>query len=105
MKISFDFDGTLTQTKYQNLATKFIENGCEVIIVTSRHEKEKDEVLDLGHRLGIETIHFTNYQDKVPFLLDCDMHFDDDETVIIDLNIHQGKCVGVLVSNRNLPIF
>lgn len=106
IKISFDFDGTLTDRKYQDLALKFIENGIEVIIVTARPSYEDNyDLEDVAKRLGVETIRFTNYEDKTPFLLDCEIHFDDDDMVINDLNVHQGKCIGVLVNNRKYNLF
>ena len=36
MKVSFDFDNTLTEKPIQILAKKFIKLGAEVFIVTSR---------------------------------------------------------------------
>ena len=40
MKISFDFDSTLSEAKIQKLAKKFINDGHEVWITTSRLSSE-----------------------------------------------------------------
>jgi hypothetical protein len=108
LKISFDFDHTLTNPKHQELAIKFIALNAEVHITTSRayespnSEKLKydnREVFAMAGRLGIkkENITFTAYVEKYGFLKDFDLHFDDDVEEINLINQHPCRCIGVLV--------
>lgn len=106
MKVSFDFDHTLTNPVFQELAKKFIALGAEVHITTTRCNKtvkppyDNREVFSMAERLGIEkkNITFTSYQDKYRFVKDFDMHFDDDEHETILINEFPSKCIGVLIN-------
>lgn len=64
--IYFDFDQTLTKTKYRFLAEKFIREGKKVGIITARRESDSREVYAMADRLGINhsDVHFTNGEDK-----------------------------------------
>lgn len=83
---SFDFDGTLGQSKeLQNFCKQFITLGHTVKIVTRRYEKgydEHQEVLMLAKELGIisENIHFTNRDWKFGHIkkIGIEYHIDDD---------------------------
>ena len=108
MKVSFDFDHTLTNPKYQELAKKFIDLGAEVFIVTTRKYKNEDgsklpydnrEVFSMAGRLKIpkDNIVFTNYKDKYSYVSDFEFHFDDNIHEINLINEHPNKCIGVLV--------
>jgi hypothetical protein len=108
MKISFDFDGTLTEVKYFNLALGFINHGCDVYITTARHiNKQNNDVFALAERLGLpkEKIRFTNFESKLPYVKNFDLHFDDDDIEIEDIKLHQGKCIGVLVNENKFNLF
>jgi hypothetical protein len=108
MKVSFDFDHSLTNPKNKELAKKFLVLGAEVHITTSRTNDpingkqpyDNREVFSMAERLGIkkENITFTSYADKYSFLKDFDLHFDDDEHEIILINEHPCKCIGVLIT-------
>lgn len=99
IKISFDFDGTLDRKSIQNYAKELIEKGYEVWIVTARFGDNKkyqeffqtsinvditnNDLKEVANSLGIpeERIHFTNMDDKWPFLKFHDdflWHIDDD---------------------------
>lgn len=109
MKISFDFDHSLTQPKIQNLASKFIAANHEVWITTSRSPNKEGvklpydnrEVFAMAEKLGIkkENIRFTSYDEKYKYLKDFDLHFDDDEVEIELINEHPCKCIGVLINS------
>lgn len=76
-KISFDYDGVLTQAVYQEEAKKLIASGqYSVCIVTARKDQDP-QVLAAAKLLGISEIHFT--EDKVKTLNEilADAHFDD----------------------------
>ncbi|HPI81678.1 MAG TPA: hypothetical protein PK122_00395 [Candidatus Paceibacterota bacterium] len=99
IKVSFDFDGTLERESVQKYAKELVERGHEVWIVTSRFgsdEKYKtffmtttpvgltnEDLFQIASDIGIpeERIHFTNMDDKWPFLKFHDdflWHIDDD---------------------------
>lgn len=105
MKVSFDFDHTLTNPKYQELAKSFIKSGAEVSITTQRESTslsrklpyDNREVFRIANELGIQKVVFTEKMDKYKFLKDHDLHFDDDEEQIMLINDHPCKCIGVLI--------
>ena len=83
MKVSFDFDSTLSRKSAQRFARELISKGYEIHIVTSRFEDPMrytdPRIQETGHRdlfrvchyLNIlrERIHFMNMKDKFEFLL------------------------------------
>lgn len=95
MKVSFDFDGTLDRKDVQNYATKLVNDGHEVWVVTSRvntenalakgwHwvERQNQELYDVAELCGIkrENIFFTEHTDKIEYLKGKGFlfHLDDD---------------------------
>lgn len=89
MKVSFDFDGTLTIESILNYAESLIKRGFEVWIVTSRMGFGKepkpdwnDDLFEIANYIGIkkEHIHFCCMDDKANFFKDKDFifHIDDD---------------------------
>ena len=92
MKISFDFDSTLTQEKIQQVAVALIKRNFEVWIVTSRFDnlqrlkfpdlKSNKDLYDLAQEIGIKPINigFTNQQPKWILLNNSgiQVHVDDD---------------------------
>jgi len=110
MKISFDFDSTLTEKPMQELCTKFLKLGADVFITTSRGTEmyggtklDNSDVFQLADELGIprENITFTNFQDKYKFVKDFDAHFDDDDHEIFLINEYPYKCIGFLYEEKN----
>jgi hypothetical protein len=102
MKVSFDFDKTLTRNDVQEFAKDLVNNGHEVWIVTSRFDddnamqsnwywlKEQNQKLfDIAEKCGIkrENIHFTNMQSKSIFLngKNFAFHLDDDDVELEDI--------------------
>lgn len=104
MKVSFDFDSTLSRKAVQKYAKELMKRGYEVHIVTTRFE-DPMRYTDprwqiLGHRdmfrvcfyLGIprERIHFQNMADKFHYFqynVDFLFHLDDDENEIESMNM------------------
>ena len=99
LKVSIDFDGTLERESVQTYARELVERGIEVWIVTSRFgddERYKSffqttipvgltnkDLFEIALELGIpkERVHFTDMDDKWPFLKYWDnflWHLDDD---------------------------
>lgn len=110
MKISFDYDGTLSEAQMQRLAKRFIESGHEVWITTSRAlrgrlmELHNVDVFELAKNLGIKRqIQFTNYEEKYKFLEDFDIHFDDSKAEVNLINASNCGCTGLLYESVNVP--
>jgi len=89
MKVSFDFDSTLSKKDVELYAKELIDRGVEVWICTSRYSPENapnkewnDDLFLVADRVGIkrENIIFTNFEDKSEHLKDKDFkwHIDDD---------------------------
>lgn len=104
MKISFDFDGTLSKKKVQFFAAKLILEGHEVWVHTTRSNEENqpfwiingvkqkrynDDLFQVTNRLGIpkERIIFTNQKFSFEFMNKKNfvMHLDDDWLEIKEL--------------------
>jgi len=102
-KISFDFDGTLTQKTMRDLATNLLKSGVQVYIITSRWSDCMKDVYELAKKIGIKTdnVYATNNKDKGDFILknalDIDIHFDDDFFDIDSIN-RKTKTMGVLIA-------
>lgn len=106
MKISFDYDGVLSEVRYQKLASKFISEGHDVYITTSRFEEESrlfgcsnKKLKVIASNLGIteDKIRYTNGGDKYPLLEDFDIHFDDNQVDIELIEENLEFCNGVLI--------
>lgn len=106
MKVGFDFDGVLGTTRMQNVANKFISDGHEIWIVTTRTHTPKNgawwdntDIFEVAERLNIpnERIIFTEYDDKFRFLGGFDIFFDDDEVEIELIEENVPECTPVLV--------
>lgn len=71
MRVSFDYDETLTTSKGQQMALNEIKKGNEVLILTARQERDSAPVYAMAEKLGIKksNVHFTNGQDKWKFVL------------------------------------
>jgi len=93
LKVSFDFDSTLSKNNIQDYAKSLIEKGIEVHIVTDRFEDTtkcaytNDYLFEVVKKLGIDkkNIHFLNMVDKYKFFLDNPdfiWHLDDDDISI-----------------------
>jgi hypothetical protein len=111
MKVSFDFDGTLSRKDVQKLAKDLVSEGYEVWIVTSRFsdeaakdkkwhwiEGQNQKLFDVAKDCGIkvENIHFTNMESKSLFLEGKGFifHLDDDDIELMD----------ILESNRSTEV-
>jgi len=104
LKVSFDYDGTLSTKEGKKKAKKHIERGDNVYITTARpkdwHGERWDntEVFEAAENLGIpkNKIRFLDFDDKWKHLKEFDFHFDDDKTEIELINANT-TCKGVLV--------
>jgi hypothetical protein len=104
MKVSFDFDSTLSRKSVQKLAKKLKREGYDVHIVTTRFEDPMryadPRLQEKGHKdmfrfcfyanIPRENIHFTNMADKYEFFKqnsDFVFHLDDDDTEVALINV------------------
>ena len=103
MKVSFDYDSTLSRRSIRRFAKFLIQEGIEVWIVTSRNLHNnimnKDLFRDALHiNLPTHHIHFTEMEDKVIFFKEHNdflFHLDDDEDEIKMIN-EQTNVKGIL---------
>jgi hypothetical protein len=116
MKLSFDFDSTLTLKGIQAIHKWLrINTDWEIFIITSRPSEEDcklspgiygslywEEVFSMADELEIsrDHIHFTNYKDKIDTieLLCINIHIDDDAH---ELKVLQKKSKCIPISSRN----
>lgn len=90
IKVSFDFDGTLSLEYVQEFAKKLLDRNIEIWIVTAREEgvSHNLDLYKVASELQIpnERIIFTNYEDKYPKLnlINALFHLDDD---VIELSM------------------
>jgi len=116
MKVSFDFDGTLSRKDVQKFAKDLVNEGYEVWIVTSRFSdeaaKEKNwhwiegqnqRLFDVAEECGIkkENIQFTCMESKSIFLEGKGFifHLDDDDIELMDI-LENNK----FASNKCFPV-
>ena len=102
MKVSFDFDHTLSRKDIQAFAKQLVNEGHEVWIVTSRFsdeaakekkwhwiEGQNQKLFDVAQECGIkkENIQFTCMESKSVFLKDKGFvfHLDDDDIELMDI--------------------
>lgn len=85
MKISFDFDGTISKVSIQEKAIEYIKKGALVYIISARDNKEG--MLDVARKVGIsiDRVFATGSNekkiDKIKEL-GIDRHYDNNEDVI-----------------------
>ena len=58
MKVSFDYDDTLTTDKGKELLRRRQQQGDEIYIITAR--RRSVEVIDFARQYGIKNIYFTD---------------------------------------------
>ena len=119
MKVSFDFDGTLTLRPVQAFCATLIAAGHEVWITTMRYDNKHIDAMNargrsvgysnidvfaLCKKLGIKYEHviFCNEGGrKTPFLMKHDFafHLDDDSTIVHELSLTMPcLCIDVYVA-------
>lgn len=110
MKVSFDYDGTLTLKKIQDLARILVKSGNDVWIITSRNGDSCINNEDMFYTCGqvgitLDKVIFTNGSYKVHNFIygNFDLHFDNCWDEIEEINIQGG--LGVLVTEDMDEVF
>lgn len=116
MKVSFDFDGTLSRKDVQEFTKELVDKGFEVWVVTSRFstetslakgwywiEKQNQQLYNVAEECGIkkENIKFTEHVDKIEYLKDKGFafHLDDDEWELLEIMKSKDNCQPVNVNH------
>jgi len=116
MKVSFDFDHTLSRKDVQVFAKQLVDDGHEVWIVTSRFsdeaakekkwhwiEGQNQKLFDVAEDCGIkkENIQFTCMESKSIFLKDKGFvfHLDDDDIELMDIFESKDSCRAIHVDH------
>ena len=116
MKVSFDFDGTLSRKDVQEYAKSLVNSGVEVWIVTSRFDDENamkknwhwikgqnKNLFNVAEECGIklDNIQFTCMESKSIFLKDKGFifHLDDDVDELMDILDSKDGCKPVNVDH------
>jgi hypothetical protein len=103
IRISFDFDDTLSLPSVQKVAKELITLGFDVIIVTSRRsDGENSDIQEVSQDLGVDLVFYTEYNLKFTWLktLKCDIHIDNDRNELIHLS-RFSDIVGVDVTDES----
>lgn len=110
MKISFDYDGTLSLEKIQVLAKSLVKSGHDVWILTTRNNEYGTNNHDMFYisqkvEIPIIKILFTHGKLKAHKFKEkkFDMHFDNNWMEIEEINIVGG--LGILVTDDMCNIF
>lgn len=116
-KLSFDFDGTLSEDRVEEFAKQLINDGYEVWIVTSRPSDDdltntfqpwskpnwNRDIWDTCERLNIpkEHVKFTSYVDKIEFLKGKGFifHLDDDVDELMEIMKSDDNCLPINVNH------
>lgn len=109
MKISFDFDGCLSEDYIQCLAKSLIESGNDVWIITARAiffggmDKERylrafnRDIVQVCNEIGLDLskVIVTGGSLKCDYYLSCkfELHFDDDWEEVMEINNRGGHAV------------
>lgn len=121
MKVSFDFDGTLSRSDVQEFAKSLVNSNYDVWIVTSRiatepaldkgwHwiERQNKELYDVAESVGIkkENIIFTEFVDKIQYLSGKNFifHIDDDVDELMAILDSKDSCKPVNVEHDEWEI-
>lgn len=92
MRVSFDFDGCLRDSKVVQLICKLFQNaGHEVFILTSRDDSCKNfDLINLANEFNIplNKVIMTNGSPKVDFFqkFNFDIHFDNSPDEVVAIN-------------------
>jgi len=109
MKVSFDFDNTLSEEYIQVIAKSLIQSGHDVWVITARAiffgGMDKDtylrtfnrDIVKVCEELGIDLskVIITGGSLKFDYYVNCkfDLHFDDDWEEVLEINNRGGHAI------------
>ena len=121
MKVSFDFDNTLSRPDVQRFAKELVSDGVEVWIITSRTSVEQcleenrgewfinrisesnEKLFKVADEVGIKREHiiFCNFIDKIEFIKGKDFifHLDDDLDELVEIFSSKDPCKPINVEH------
>lgn len=113
MKVSFDFDNTLSHKIVQDFAVSLINRGIDVWVLTSRYDElhkhkyrynpTNDDLYKVTDRVGIDRtkIRFQCMRPKTEYLYNTNViwHLDDDYVEVNEIN-RETKTVGIEVTQK-----
>lgn len=84
-KVSFDYDGVLSKSKYKDLAKKLIKNGSHVYIISAR--SDSSNLINIAKAIGVpESRVYTTGSNKAKIekilSLKIGTHYDNNQDVI-----------------------
>ena len=110
MKVSIDFDGTLSTKKGQQIARDHLMDGDDVHVLTARPEdggyvwagtkhENNDDLFEVTDELGIprDKIRFTNYDYKWQYLNGFNVHYDDDPIELELIRTYMPSCKAIQI--------
>lgn len=123
MKVSFDFDNTLSRKDVQRFAKELVSEGVEVWIITSRISDEQSKLeytcnytLDrvfksnkklfrVADNVGIKREHITfcNFAPKIDFIKNNNFlfHLDDDSDELWEIKNSKDPCLPINVNHQD----
>ena len=108
-KVSFDFDDTLTQRKWQLKAMQLKDEGYTVYIVTRRQSSASAEVYKIADEIGIphSRVYFTNGKMKWETIkrLGIGKHYDNNEDEIRLINENTDARGELIKENKKSMIY
>ena len=98
MKISFDYDGTLTKSNVQHLAEFLLKHGNDVFIISARNKTMGGPVMEMAQKLNIpeSNVFLTgSNKQKLETIVDkkIDIHFDNNKNVVDALNMGEMNAI------------
>jgi hypothetical protein len=97
-KVSFDYDGVLTNEKGRELAKTRLEKGDTIYIISARKISNAKDVYQTANELGITNVYITGSNSlKISQInrIRIDIHYDDNPDVIDKIN-NETKALGKL---------
>ncbi len=98
MKVSFDFDGCLSEKFVQQIASAMVSAHHDVWVITARCEKSYlQDIIDICAEIGINPYQIITtegaFKVEKYFKNNFDLHFDDNWTEVFLINERGGKAV------------
>lgn len=105
LRVSFDFDGTLTRPDIQAFAKGLSSKGLEVWICTNRFQDNggNDDLIKIARDVGVAHVKFCGYEDKWKFFKQHYFlfHLDDNFQIAKDID-EKTDTIGICMFGNSL---